>query len=144
LYRLLLAFVDVLAFTDAELGRTTKLCHTITTEEKYPIRSPPQQMSVVHKEEVHQLIQNMLSHEIIQPSTRKEERWLTKILCGLQKSQCSYKEGCLPPSSHRRNSGYPVKITIVFYLGPAEQVLAGRSGRKGSEENSIFHTEQTV
>jgi len=34
-----------------------------------PIRLPPQQMPVVHKEEVHRLIQVMLACEIIQPST---------------------------------------------------------------------------
>ena len=69
LYTFLLGFADVFAFTNAELGRTDKLQHTITTETKHPIRSPARRMPAVHKEEVHQLIQDMLACNVIQPST---------------------------------------------------------------------------
>ena len=68
LYTLLLGFADVFAFTDNKLGRTNKLHHTIITDTRYPIRSPPRRMPAVHKEEVHKLIQDMLAREIIQPS----------------------------------------------------------------------------
>ena len=61
LYTFLLGFADVFAFTNAEMGRTDKLQHTITTETKHPMRSPPRRMPAVHKEEVHQLIQDMLA-----------------------------------------------------------------------------------
>ena len=69
LYTFLLGFADVFAFTNAELGRTDKLQHAITTETKHPIRSPARRMPAVHKEEVHQLIQDMLARNVIQPST---------------------------------------------------------------------------
>ena len=69
LYTFLLGFADVFAFTNAEMGRTDKLQHNITTETKHPIRSPPRRMPAVHKEEVHQLIQDMLARNVIQPST---------------------------------------------------------------------------
>ena len=69
LYTFLLGFTDVFAFTNAELGRTDKLQHAITTETKHPIRSPARRMPVVHKEEVQQLIQDMLARNVIQPST---------------------------------------------------------------------------
>ena len=57
------------AFTDVELGRTDKLQHTIATEAKHPIRSPVRRIPAVHKKEVHQLIQDMLARNVIQPST---------------------------------------------------------------------------
>ena len=69
LYTFLLGFADVFAFTDAELGRTDKLQHTIATEAKHLIRSPVRRIPAVHKKEVHQLIQDMLARNVIQPST---------------------------------------------------------------------------
>ena len=69
LYTFLLGFADVFAVPNAELGRTDKLQHAITTETKRPIRSPARRMPAVHKEEVHQLIQDMLARNVIQPST---------------------------------------------------------------------------
>ena len=69
LYTFLLGFADVFAFTDAELGRTDKLQHTIATEAKHPIRSPVRRIPAVHKKEIHQLIQDMLARNVIQPST---------------------------------------------------------------------------
>ena len=69
LYTFLLGFADVFAFTDAELGRTDKLQHTITTEAKHPICSPVRRSPAVHKKEIHQLIQDMLARNVIQPST---------------------------------------------------------------------------
>ena len=65
----LVGFHDVFAFTNVELRRTDKLQHAITTETKHPIHSPARRMPAVHKEEVHQLIQDMLACNIIQPST---------------------------------------------------------------------------
>ena len=65
----LLDFADVFAFTDAELGRTDKLQHTIVTEAKYPIRLPVRRIPAVHKKEIHQLIQDMLACNVTQLST---------------------------------------------------------------------------
>ena len=63
--------------TDAELGRTDKLQHTIVTEAKHPIRSPVRRIPAVHKKEVHQLIQDMLAHNVIQPSMSP---WVSPIV----------------------------------------------------------------
>jgi len=68
LYKVLLGFADVFAFTESELGRTDKLQHTITTETNHPVRLPPRRVPSAHKEEVHQLIQDMLKRDVIQPS----------------------------------------------------------------------------
>ena len=61
LYTFLLGFADVFAFTDAELGRTDRLQHTITTETSYPIRSPARRIPAVHKEEVHRTCSHAMS-----------------------------------------------------------------------------------
>ena len=69
LYALLLSFADVFALCDKQLGRTDKLQHSINTKGSHPIRQQPRRLPPFRREEVHQLLDDMLSRDIIQPST---------------------------------------------------------------------------
>ena len=69
LYSLLLGFTDVFAFSSDQLGRTDKLAHTINTEGCYPIQQQARKLPPFQREQVHQLLQDMLSRGVIQPST---------------------------------------------------------------------------
>ena len=57
------------AHTDADLGRTNILCHRISTGTGQPIRQPTRRIPPYHREEVKQLLQNILSSNVIQPSS---------------------------------------------------------------------------
>lgn len=69
LYKLLLGYADVFAFNDEQLGRTDKLQHTINTGDNQPIRQRARRTPIYQREQVHQLLQDMLSQDIITPST---------------------------------------------------------------------------
>lgn len=69
LFNLLLGYVDVFALTDDQLGRTKQLKHTINTGDHRPIRQPARRIPPCKREEVHQLLQDMLGRKVIQPST---------------------------------------------------------------------------
>ena len=69
LYSLLLGFGDVFAFSGDQLGRTDKLTHTINTDGCHPVRQQARRLSPFQKDQVHQLLQDMLSRDVIQPST---------------------------------------------------------------------------
>ena len=66
LFKLLLGYADVFALSDSHMGRTKQLKHKINTgdhQHKQEGYIPP------CKKEVHQLLQDMLAHKVIQPST---------------------------------------------------------------------------
>jgi len=69
LFKLLLGYVDVFALSDDQLGRTKQLKHTINTGDHQPIRQPVRRIPPCKREEVHQLLQDMLARKVIQPST---------------------------------------------------------------------------
>ena len=69
LYALLLGYADVFALNDKQLGRTDRLKHTIDTKGSHPIYQQARRISPFKREEVHQLLSDMLSRDIIQPST---------------------------------------------------------------------------
>jgi len=69
LFTLLLSFVDVFAICNDDLGRTNKLTRTIPTGTNQPIRQAARRVPPFKKEEVHQLLQDMLSRGVIRPST---------------------------------------------------------------------------
>ena len=66
---MLLSFADVFALDDKQLGRTDKLKYSINTKETHPFHQQPRRLPPFRKEEVHQLLDDMLLRDIIQPST---------------------------------------------------------------------------
>ena len=98
LYALLLSFADVFALCDKQLGRTDKLQHSINMKGSHPIRQQPRRLPPFRRE-VHQLLDDMLSRDIILPSTSpwaspivlvKKKDDTTQILHRLQKTeQCN-------------------------------------------------------
>jgi len=69
LFNLLLSYADVFALNDDQMGRTKQLKHTINTGDHPPIRQPARRIPPCKREEVHQLLQDMLARKVIQPST---------------------------------------------------------------------------
>ena len=69
LYKLLLHFHDVFAVDQHDLGHTTAIQHQIDTGDSPPIRQRARRMPPVHRQEAKQLFQDMLSNDIIQPSS---------------------------------------------------------------------------
>ena len=57
------------AHKDADLGRTDRLCHRISTGTAQPIRQPTRRIPPYHREEVNELLQHMLIRDVIQPSS---------------------------------------------------------------------------
>ena len=66
---LLLKYADLLAFSTADLGRTSKLRHTINTGDAPPIRQPVRRVSPPQREQVKNLLADMLDHGVIEPSS---------------------------------------------------------------------------
>ena len=67
-YHLLLSYADVLACSAADLGRTNRLQHHIHTGDATPIRQPVRRVSPHRREEVRQLLNQMLEKDVIEPS----------------------------------------------------------------------------
>lgn len=51
-----------------DLGRTSMVYHNINTGDANPIRQPPRRLPFHQREEVRQLLDNMLSRGIVEPS----------------------------------------------------------------------------
>ena len=69
LFNLLLGYADVFALSDDHMGRTKQLKHKINTGDHQPIRQQARRIPPCKREEVHQLLQDMLVRKVIQPST---------------------------------------------------------------------------
>ena len=68
-YELLHTHADVLASSTADLGRTSKLQHKIDTGNSPPIRQAVRRLSPHRREEVKQLLSEMLARGVIEPSS---------------------------------------------------------------------------
>ena len=68
LYAVLSEYADVFAEDSADLGWTESLQHHIETGDTPPIRQPPQHIPITQREEVKQLLKEMETKKIIQPS----------------------------------------------------------------------------
>jgi hypothetical protein len=68
-HELLLKHVDVLASSTADLGRTNKVRHKIDIGNSPPIRQPVRRLSPHRRDEVKQLLSQMLERGVIEPSS---------------------------------------------------------------------------
>ena len=68
-FLLLTAYADVFAMTKEDMGRTGKLRHSVFTGSAAPVRQQVQQIPPHKKEEVHNLVEEMLHNDVIKPST---------------------------------------------------------------------------
>ena len=68
-YQLLLSYADVRACSTSDLGKTNKLQHRIPTGDTYPTRQPVRRFPPHQREEVQQLLNQMLDGGMIEPST---------------------------------------------------------------------------
>ena len=67
-FQLLLHFADIFAGPDDHLGRTSMLQHTIDTGSASPIRQAARRIPPAKKQEVSQLLKDMLKKDVIQQS----------------------------------------------------------------------------
>ena len=65
---MLLEYADVFAEDSGDLGRTELLQHNIETGDAPPVRQPPRRIPAVQREQVKQLLKEMETKGIIQPS----------------------------------------------------------------------------
>ena len=68
LKKLVIEFRDVFALTDAELGQTNLVTHTIDTGDTSPIKIPPHRTSPAKLPIIREEVQSMLKRGVIQPS----------------------------------------------------------------------------
>ena len=68
-YHLLLSYADVMAFSTADLGKTNRLQHHIRTGNTNPIRQPVRRIPPAQRQEVKQLLAQMLEEGVVEPST---------------------------------------------------------------------------
>ena len=87
LYHLLLAYADIFADGSDELGRTKCVKHVINTGNHPPIRQPYRRIPASRREQAHQLIQDMLQKDVIQPSSSS---WASPVVL-VQKKDGSYR-----------------------------------------------------
>ena len=69
LQELLVSFADVFALDSSELGITTIIEHSINTGDQPPIRQPVRRMPFALRSKVDELVSDMLSQGVIEPST---------------------------------------------------------------------------
>ena len=65
---LLKEFEDIISVGEDDLGRTRKVYHKIDTGNANPIHQPPRRLPFHQREEVRQLLDNMLSRGVVEPS----------------------------------------------------------------------------
>ena len=66
---LLASYTDVLAISTADLGRTSKLRHSIDTGDSKPIRQPVRRISPHRRAEVRSLLNDMLKNGVVEQSS---------------------------------------------------------------------------
>ena len=69
LSQLLLSYKDIFASSSLDLGHTSIIEHEIYTGDARPIKSSPYRVSQLQREEIETQISNMLSQNVIQPSS---------------------------------------------------------------------------
>jgi hypothetical protein len=67
-YHLLLSYGDVFACSTSDLGKTSTLKHHIHTGDATPIRQPVRRVPPHQRQEVRQLLTNMLEGGVVEPS----------------------------------------------------------------------------
>ena len=67
-FALLSTHAQIFAKDKSDLGRTSKLKHTINTGAAVPVRQSVRRIPHIHRAEVSKLIQEMLQQDVIQPS----------------------------------------------------------------------------
>lgn len=68
-FELLLEYADIFSTSNKDLGRTSKLKHTIHTGDSQPVRQPVRRLPPHRKQEMHTLLQEMRQNDVIQPSS---------------------------------------------------------------------------
>ena len=68
-FMLLTEYADVFAFSESDLGRTSKLKHQIYTGNAPPVRQAVRRVPPQRRQQVHELLNRMLKDDIIQPSS---------------------------------------------------------------------------
>ena len=68
-FMLLTEYADVFAFSESDLGRTSKLKHQIHTGNAPPVRQAVRCVPPQRRQQVHELLNRMLKDDIIQPSS---------------------------------------------------------------------------
>ena len=68
-YDLLISYEDLFATSDSDMGRTKRIKHSICTGDSPPIRQAVRRVPPARREEVKQLLGNMLKNDVIQPSS---------------------------------------------------------------------------
>ena len=68
-YGLLLTYADVMASSTSDLGQTGRIRHHIDTGDTPPIRQPVCRISPHRLEEVRELVNQMLDHGVVEPSS---------------------------------------------------------------------------
>ena len=68
-FHLLLSYADVFAVSMTDLGRTTKLKHSIHTGNAAPTRQPVRPISPHRRDEIRTILTEMLKKEVVEPST---------------------------------------------------------------------------
>ena len=69
LAELIMDFEDIFALTPSELGHTNVVEHTINTGDSAPIRQPPRRIPFALRTKVDEMVEEMESQGVIQPST---------------------------------------------------------------------------
>ena len=68
LFYLLGEYADIFAISKEDLGRTAKVQHRINTGNSHPIRQPLRRIPPAKREEVRQLLKEMLDQDVIKPT----------------------------------------------------------------------------
>ncbi len=73
---LLASYIDIVSISDADIGKTDKLQHVINTDGA-PIKQAPRRLPFNHHQEVREMVDKVLQHEIIEPA---HEPWSSPIV----------------------------------------------------------------
>ena len=96
---------DVFSLEEGERGETSLVMMEIDTGDETPQKQPPRRMPFRSYTSIEGYAtrwrDTTLELPMVQPSSDgKEERWVSPLLCGLQKTKRCYEGGYLPLTSH--------------------------------------------
>ena len=135
-YQLLASYADVIAESPTDLGRTDLLQHSIDTGSVTPIRQPVRRLPPQRRNEVRNLLQNMLHNGIVEPS---RSPWASPIVL-IQKKDGSTRfcvdyrklNGVTKKTPTRCHGSTPRWILWPALNGSAHSIYSAVTGRSRS------------
>lgn len=143
---LLIRNEDVFSRNELDLGLTHLTEHVIDTGDSPPIKHRPRPVPLAFANEDRAAVEKLLEQGSVRPSTSpwasamvfvRKKKWRSKTLCGLQETEFSEPERCIPPPKNSRLLGCSIWIKVIFILRHHLSIQSNTSEKRGHTQDCI-------